>query len=80
MTECPRPFVLQLIVQSLEPGRAILVIERDPMLHLFDVRRRMEIVCIKKDPVQLLSDLHSDSRLPGTGYSHENYCLRRFFA
>jgi hypothetical protein len=68
--------MLQLIVQSLKPRRSVLVIQRDPVLHLFDVRRRMEIVCIKKDPTQLLSDLHSYGRLPGTGYSHENNCLR----
>jgi hypothetical protein len=36
----------------------------------------MEIIRVKKDPVQLSSDLHSDSRLPGTGYTHENYRLR----
>ena len=72
--------MLQFVVQSLEPGRSILVLQRDPMLHLFDVRRRMEIIRVEKDPVQFLSDLHSDSRLPGTGYTHENYCLRMFFA
>ena len=63
-------------MQSLEPGRSILVVERDSVLHLFDVCRRMEIIRVKKDPVQLSSDLHSDSRLPGTGYTHENYRLR----
>jgi hypothetical protein len=59
-------------MQSLEPGRAILVVERDSVLHLLDVGRRMEIIRVKKDPVQLSSDLHSDGRLPGTGYTHEN--------
>ena len=68
--------ILQFVVQSLEPRCSILVVQRDPMLHLFDICRWMEIIRIKKDPVEFFSDLLSDSRLPGTGYTHENYCLR----
>jgi hypothetical protein len=68
--------MLQFIMQPLEPGRSVLVIQRDPMLHLFDVGRWMEIIRIEKNPIQLLSDLHSDGRLSGTGYTHENDCLR----
>jgi hypothetical protein len=46
------------------------------MLHLFDVGRWMEIIRIEKDPIEFSSDLHSDRRLSGTGYTHENDCLR----
>ena len=68
--------VLEFIVQPLKPGRSVLVVQRDPMLHLFDVGRWMEIIRIEKDPIEFLSDLHSDRRLSGTGYTHENDCLR----
>src|ERR1700722_1972382 len=68
--------LLQLIVQPLQPRRPILVVERNSMLHLFDIGLGMEIIRIQKDPVQFLSHFHADSRLPGTGYTHENYCLR----
>src|ERR1700693_1317250 len=68
--------MLEFIVQPLEPGRSVLVVQRDSMLHLFDVGRWMEIIRIEKDPIELSSDLHSDRRLSGTGYTHENDCLR----
>jgi hypothetical protein len=71
-----RHLMLEFIVQPLEPGRSVLVVQRDPMLHLFDVGRWMEIIRIEKDPIECLSDLHSDRRLSGTGYTHENDCLR----
>ena len=71
-----RHLMLEFIVQPLEPGRSVLVVQRDSMLHLFDVGRWMEIIRIEKDPIEFSSDLHSDRRLSGTGYTHENDCLR----
>src|SRR5580704_3076010 len=68
--------MLDFIAQPLEPGGSVLVVQRDPMLHLFDVGRWMEIIRIEKDPIEFSSDLHSDRRLSGTGYTHENDCLR----
>jgi hypothetical protein len=68
--------LLQFIVQPPKPGCSIFVVERDPVLHLFDVGRRMEIVRVQKEPTQFLRHLHSDRRLPGTGDTHENHCLR----
>jgi hypothetical protein len=64
--------VLQFVMQALKPWRTIRVVERDSVLHLFDIRRRMKIVRVKKEPMQYVSDFCPDSRFPGTGYTHEN--------
>jgi hypothetical protein len=68
--------MLQLVVQSLKPRHSIVVIERNSMLHFFNVCRRMEVIRVEEGPIQLFSDILSNSGLARTGYSHEDDCPR----
>src|SRR5271165_6594889 len=68
--------MLQLVVQSLKPRHSIVVIERNPMLHFFNVCCRMEVIRVEEGPIQLFSDILSNRGLARTGYSHEDDCPR----
>jgi hypothetical protein len=63
-------------MQPVKPGYSIVVVERDPMLHFFNVCRWMEVVRVEEDPMQAFRKLLSHSRLPRTGYAHEDDCAR----
>src|SRR5271165_3426947 len=68
--------MLQLVVQSLKPRHSIVVIERNSMLHFFNICCRMEVIRVEEGPIQLFSDILSNSGLARTGYSHEDDCPR----
>src|ERR1700730_13393232 len=65
----------QFVVQRSKPWRPILIVERNSMLHLFDVRRRVKILRVQKEPAETRRDAFSHSCFPGSSDSHENHRL-----
>ena len=49
------PCIVDQPGKSLEPGLAVLICQRNPPVHLLDVRRRVVVVGIVELPVRVLS-------------------------
>src|SRR5579863_2835130 len=62
-----------LVSQTLEPGPAVFVVQRDAAFHLLDIFPRMEVVSVGKLPAQLLCQQASNQRLSGTSHAHHDH-------
>src|SRR6202035_3354898 len=55
-----------------EPGPTVLVVERNAVVHLVDVRRRMKPIGVLNLPSQTAGKDRPNSRLPASGYAHDD--------
>src|ERR1700730_17275785 len=65
----------QFVVQRSKPWHPILIVERNSVLHLFNVSSRMKIIRVQKEPVETRRDAFSHSCFTGSSDSHENHCF-----
>ena len=59
------------IANAFEPRDAVLVAERNPVRHFFNVRGRVKIVAIRKIPLEMCGEQFADGRLSRSGGAHQ---------
>jgi hypothetical protein len=68
------------LVQALQPGQAIFVVQRLASGHFGDVLRRMKVVSVEKGIIQAPRQGATDGRLTGTGDAGEDDNPSHFLA
>lgn len=58
-------------MHALKPRLAIIIGERMPLAHLFDIRRRMKVISVGELPTQFVRQATTDCRFPRSGYAHD---------
>ena len=72
ITPPPSPWTASHSPIDLEPGVAVLVVQRLPGGHLGDVGRRVQVVGVLERHVQPLGEGGSDGGLAGAGDPHDD--------
>ena len=58
--------------ESLEPGLSVLIGQRNPLVHLLDVRGGVVVVGVIELPAELARQKFSHGRLSGARDTHQN--------
>src|SRR6266478_6494589 len=59
------------LTNGIQPGDAVVVVERYAVRHFLDVGRRMKVVAVGKFPSKLRSQQLADGGLSGSGGTHQ---------